>query len=105
MEQQTHGDAGPAGAVGPSGPVGAVGPAGPAGPVGPAGAAVPKATFALRSTAGQPGQPVSAQCQSGEQLVAATCATGATIDDDGKASCPAPADAAASARLTITCAP
>ena len=72
--------------------------------LGPAGEAAPKMTFTLRSIPSDAGKPASGACSQGEQLIAATCSTGAMIGDDGSASCPAPADASSAAHLTVTCA-
>ena len=92
------------GSPGIPGPKGEPGPIGPAGAVGAAGVSAPKATFVLRVTRGDPSKSVTARCEAGEQAIAATCATGASLAQDGTASCPAPANGDLVAQLTLTCA-
>jgi Collagen triple helix repeat (20 copies) len=108
-DQGQQGPSGPAGAqgpAGPQGPQGAKGDAGPPGPVGPPGLAgqpAPKLALILHKIASEAGKPASGQCESGEQVIAATCSTGAVLAEDGTASCPAPSDPTSTAQLTLTC--
>lgn len=98
-----QGDPGAKGDVGPQGSKGDPGPEGTAGPQGATGPAAPRVTFTLRKVASESGKSVSGQCEAGEQMIAATCSTGATLAEDGTASCPAPSDPATAAQLTVTC--
>ncbi len=86
------------------GPQGPVGPGGLAGIAGADAQATSKVVFVLHRIAGETGKTVSGQCGSGEQIIAATCSTGATIADDDKAYCPASADPGSAVPLTVTCA-
>ncbi len=67
------------------------------------GTPAPKVTFVLRVTRGDTGKPITSKCEAGEQAIAATCSTGASLAQDGTASCPAPADVNSMAQLTLTC--
>ncbi len=92
---------GPQGEAGPAGQA----PAGAPGRKGRGGGRSCKPTFTLRRFQGEGGKAAAGQCEAGEQLIAATCSTGATISDDGSsATCTAPSDPNAASQLTITCA-
>jgi hypothetical protein len=79
--------------------------AGPPGPKGDPGAAAPKLSFNLHKFVSAAGKAVTGQCEAGEQLIAVTCSTSASIADDAmSATCTAPVDAQATAQMTLTCA-